>query len=199
MSAFLERISLRGQHVALEPLTLEHHDALVAAASDGELWRSWVTIVATPETMRADIEARLARYAKGVTVPFVMRRLADNKVVGATTYHDIDAANRRLEIGYTWIAVSAQRTAINTEAKLLMLSDCFERLQCNAVEFRTHWHNRQSRAAIERLGAKLDGVLRNHRIMPNGTLRDTCVYSIVAAEWPAVRAGLQERLARGSA
>ncbi len=197
MSLFLERITLRGNHVQLEPLSADHHDALVAAASDGELWRNWVTTVATPETMRADIEARLARHAKGIAVPFVMRRLADDRIVGATTYHDIDAANRRLEIGYTWIAASAQRTAINTEAKLLMLTDCFERLQCNAVEFRTHWHNRQSRAAIERLGAKLDGVLRNHRIMPNGTLRDTCVYSIVAAEWPAVRAGLQERLARG--
>lgn len=197
MSVFLERITLRGNAVQLEPLRVEHHDGLVAAASDGELWRNWVTTVATPETMRADIEARLARHAKGIAVPFVMRRITDDRIVGATTYHDIDAANRRLEIGYTWIAASAQRTAINTEAKLLMLTDCFERLKCHAVEFRTHWHNRQSRAAIERLGAKLDGVLRNHRIMPNGTLRDTCVYSIVEAEWPAVRAGLQERLLRG--
>jgi N-acetyltransferase len=194
MSDFFSRPTLRGEVVQIEPLERSHLEALNAAAADGALWNAWYTTVPAPDKMAEDIEARLARQTRGVSVPFVIRRLADDCVVGETAYYDIDAEHRRLEIGSTWIARSAQRSAVNTETKLLMLRDCFTRLDCVAVEFRTSWHNRQSRAAIERLGAKLDGVLRNHRILANGTLRDTCVYSVTMTEWPAVEANLLHRL-----
>jgi RimJ/RimL family protein N-acetyltransferase len=145
--------------------------------------------------MAAAVDALLAEQAAGTRVPFVVRR-PGGAVVGSTTYLNIEADVPRLEIGSTWTAASAQRTAVNTESKLLLLGHAFETLGCLAVEFRTHWHNRQSRAAIERLGARLDGVLRNHRRLPDGSLRDTVVYSITDREWPAVRTGLRARLAR---
>ena len=194
MNKFLERVKLTGTHVQMEPLSLDNIEALCDVSRDGELWKLWYTLVPTPEKMRADVEARLERYSKGISVPFVVRRLSDQRIVGATTYHDVDAVNRRLEIGYTYTALSSQRSAVNSESKLLLLTDAFERLDCLAVEFRTHWMNRQSRAAIERLGAKLDGVLRAHMIGRTGELRDTCVYSITAPEWSTVKAGLAHRL-----
>jgi RimJ/RimL family protein N-acetyltransferase len=181
--------------VTLEPLHRGHTDEL-AAASDGRLWELWYTSVPTPEGMAADVEERLARQAAGGMLPFVVRRDADGTVVGATTYCNLDLAVPRLEVGYTWTAASAQRTGVNAASKLLLLGHAFEVLGCLAVEFRTHWHNHQSRAAIARLGAKQDGVLRNHRRMPDGSLRDTVVFSITDAEWPAVRSGLRHRLAR---
>ena len=191
--AFLEPVTLAGDAVTLEPLRIEHHDALVGAASDGRLWELWYTRVPSALTMRADIEGRLAKQASGTMLPFVVRRTGTGEVVGATTYCNADADTPRVEIGYTWTAASAQRTGVNTESKRLLLTHAFEELGCAAVEFRTHWHNRQSRAAIERLGAKQDGVLRNHMRMPDGSLRDTVVFSILAGEWPAVRNGLQPR------
>jgi RimJ/RimL family protein N-acetyltransferase len=194
--AGLEPVTLTGGGVTLEPLRREHTDELAAAASDGRLWELWYTSVPTPEGMAADVDERLARQAAGDMLPFVVRRNADGAVVGATTFCNLDLAVPRLEVGYTWTAASAQRTGVNAESKLLLLTHAFETVGCLAVEFRTHWHNQQSRAAIARLGAKQDGVLRNHRRMPDGSLRDTVVFSITDAEWPAVRSGLRHRLAR---
>jgi RimJ/RimL family protein N-acetyltransferase len=193
--AFLEPVRLTGELVVLEPLLFEHRDDLVAAASDGRLWELWYTSVPDPGGMRAEIDRRLALQAAGSMLPFTTRRADTGAVIGMTTFMNVDTVHRRVEIGSTWNAKSAQRGGTNTEAKLLLLTHAFETLHCIAVEFRTHWHNHQSRAAIERLGAKQDGVLRSHQRMADGSLRDTVVYSIIAPEWPAVRAGLQYRLA----
>ncbi len=181
----IEPVTLRGSLVTLEPLTHEHHDELVDAVRDGEVWNLWYTVVPTPEQMRAEIERRLAEQAAGTMLPFVSRRNSDGLVLGMTTYMAIDASMPRVEIGSTWNRASASGTGTNVDAKLLLLTHAFEVLGCPAVEFRTHWMNAQSRAAIERLGAKLDGVLRSHTRMANGSLRDTCVYSIIASEWSA--------------
>ena len=191
----IDPVVLAGDLVVLEPLDPGHHDELVEAASDGRLWELWYTSVPSPGTMAGAIEALLAEQAAGTRLPFTVRR-PGGPAVGMTTYLNIEEDVPRLEIGSTWTASSAQRTGVNAESKLLLLGHAFESLGCLAVEFRTHWHNRQSRAAVERLGAKQDGVLRHHRRMPDGSLRDTVVYSITAAEWPAVRSGLRARLAR---
>ena len=185
-----EPTTLRGQHVTVEPLRIEHHDGIVGVVNDGELWNLWYTKIPNPENVRADIERRLAMRDKGSMLPFVIIDNARDKIVGVTSYMNIEAEHRRVEIGATWYAESAQRTPINTECKRLMLAHAFEALDCIAVEFRTAFVNTQSRRAIERLGAKLDGVLRSHQLSTNGTLRDTCVYSIIACEWPTVRAHL---------
>jgi RimJ/RimL family protein N-acetyltransferase len=192
----LEPVSLRGKRVALVPLAMEHAGALAEAAKDGELWRLWYTSVPKPEAMEAEISRRLELLAAGSMLPFTVIEAAAGVPVGMTTFMNVDRVNRRVEIGSTWYAGRVQRTGLNTEAKLLLLEYAFERLGCLAVEFRTHFFNEQSRRAIERLGAKLDGILRCHSLASNGTLRDTCVYSIVAAEWPAVRANLEWRLQR---
>jgi RimJ/RimL family protein N-acetyltransferase len=191
--AFLDPVLLVGEQVRLEPLGQQHAAGLAVASADGDVWRKWTTWIPAPEEIPADIERRLADHAAGRMVPWATC-LPDGTPVGETTYWDIDAENRRVEIGATWLGASAQRTRINPEAKLLQLTRAFDELDCLAVEFRTHWHNRQSRRAIEALGAKQDGVLRNHRIMRDGTLRDTVVFSIVRDEWPAVRSGLRARL-----
>ena len=187
-------ITLRGQHVKLVPLTLEHENGLKEAVQDGKLWELWFTLVPRPEGVKAEIERRLALQAAGSMLPFTVIDRNSGRIVGMTTYMNIDAIGPRVEIGSTWYAKSAQRTPLNTEAKLLLLGHAFESLACLAVEFRTHFLNHSSRRAIERLGAKLDGILRAHQRMPNGTLRDTCVYSITAPEWPAIKAHLQWRL-----
>jgi RimJ/RimL family protein N-acetyltransferase len=179
------------------PLADSHHDDLVEAVSDGGLWNLWYTSVPSPEGMRAEIDRRLRLQAAGSMLPFVVTAGAEGKAVGMTTYMNVDAANRRLEIGSTWYRKSVQRTGLNTQCKLLLLEHAFETLDCIAVEFRTHFFNKQSQRAIERLGAKLDGVLRNHQRAANGTLRDTCVYSIIQSEWPTVKASLEWQLARG--
>ncbi|TDS79567.1 GNAT family N-acetyltransferase [Amnibacterium kyonggiense] len=186
---------LVGEHVRLEPLGPQHVAGLARAAADGDVWRKWTTWVPSPEGMAADVEQRLADHAAGRMVPWATC-LPDGTPVGETTYWEVDTANRRVEIGATWLGRSAQGTAINPEAKLLQLTRAFDELECIAVEFRTHWHNRQSRRAIAALGAKQDGVLRNHRVMPDGSLRDTVVFSIVRDEWPAARSGLRARLGR---
>jgi RimJ/RimL family protein N-acetyltransferase len=196
--AFLEPVTLAGHLITLEPLRPEHHDGLVTAVQDGELWNLWYTHIPLPEAMQEEIERRLELQTEGTMLPFVLRRPDTGQVIGMTTYMNADAANRRVEIGSTWLAHSAQRTGINTEAKLLLLTHAFDTLACIAVEFRTHWLNQQSRAAIARLGAKQDGILRNHQRMPDGSLRDTVIFSIIASEWPAVRNELRRRLTTGS-
>jgi len=187
--------TLSGRLVTLEPLDRRHHDGLVDATGDGELWNLWYTSVPRPEEMSAEIESRLARQRSGEMMPFVAVG-AGGQVLGMTTFANIDRELPRVEIGYTWNRASAHGTGTNPESKLLLLTHAFETLGCPAVEFRTHWMNHQSRQAIERLGAKLDGVLRAHKRTADGSLRDTCVYSIVEAEWPQVRAHLRYRLAR---
>ena len=188
--AFLEPVTLRGEHARLEPLSHDHIDGLVEAVSDGELWKLWYTAIPTAENMKKEIDRRLGLFAAGTMLPFTVYD-ADGKVAGMTTYMNVDAANRRVEIGSTWYARRVQRTALNTECKLMLLTHAFERLDCIAVEFRTHFFNRASRKGIERLGAKLDGILRSHQIGRDGALRDTVVYSIIAGEWPAVRQHLK--------
>ena len=188
-------VTLKGEHATLVPLSADHCPSLVEAVKDGELWTLWYTFIPTPDELAANIDERLARRAAGSMLPFAVIETATGRPVGMTTYMNIDAANRRLEIGSTWYRKAVQRSAVNTECKLMLLRHAFETLDCIAVELRTHFMNHQSRRAIERLGAKLDGVLRNHSRMPNGTLRDTCVYSILPAEWPAVKANLEARLA----
>ena len=194
MNPILQPTTLRGQHVELHPLSLDHHDALIAAVQDGELWKLWYTSAPAPEKMRAEIERRLALHKAGSMLPFTVIDPHTDEPVGMTTYMNIDSTNRRVEIGSTWHAQHVQRTGLNTEAKLLLLGHAFDTLGCIAVEFRTHFMNQQSRRAIERLGAKLDGILRSHQVSPNGTLRDTCVYSIIAPEWPTIRAHLEWQL-----
>lgn len=192
---FAAPVTLRGRHATLEPLALAHETEAIEAARDGELWKLWYTSIPAPEKMRAEIERRLGLQEKGSMLPFAVRDTA-GRFAGMTTYMNIDAANRRVEIGSTWYRRSVQRTGLNTECKLMLLAHAFETLHCIAVEFRTHWFNQQSRAAIARLGAKQDGVLRNHQLLPDGSLRDTVVFSIIASEWPAVKAHLQHQLAR---
>ena len=200
MIAFAPAVSLLGKHVQLLPLQAAHHDDLVNAVRDGELWNHWYTAIPTAEGMAAEITRRLNLQAQGSMTPFAVIDPASGRAVGMTTYMNIDAANRRVEIGSTWYRRSVQRGPLNTEAKRLLLAHAFEQLGCIAVEFRTHFFNQQSRRAIERLGAKLDGVLRSHQINPHplspGALRDTCVYSIIASEWPNVKAHLDYQLAR---
>lgn len=198
---FLEPLTLTGRYVTLEPLSGDHHDGLVDAARDGELWRLWYTSVPSPEQMAEEIERRLALQEQGSMLPFTTR-LTDpatgspGRIIGMTTYMNIDAGTPRVEIGSTWNAASVHGTGTNPESKLLLLRHAFEAVGCPAVEFRTHWLNHQSREAIARLGAKQDGVLRSHSRTRDGLLRDTVVYSILEHEWPMVRAGLEYRLAR---
>ena len=193
--AFLEPVTLKGRHGALVPLSPAHHDDLVEAVKDGELWKLWYTSVPSPEGMTDEIARRLDLFAEGKMLPFAVLDRA-GKAVGMTTYMNVDAANRRVEIGSTWYRTAVQRSALNTECKLMLLAHAFETLDCIAVELRTHVLNLQSRRGIERLGAKLDGILRNHSIMANGTMRDTVVYSIIAGEWPTVKAHLDWQLAK---
>lgn len=198
MTTFAPPVSLHGQHVQLEPLNTSHHDDLIEAVRDGELWNLWYTAIPTAEGMQAEIARRLDLQTQGSMTPFAVIDPATGRAVGMTTYMNIDAANRRVEIGSTWYRRSVQRGALNTEAKRLLLGHAFEQLDCIAVEFRTHFFNQQSRRAIERLGAKLDGVLRSHQInkhpLAQGALRDTCVYSILASEWPSVKTHLEFQL-----
>lgn len=191
-------VTLEGQHTRLEPLTLAHQEALIAAAANGELWNSTVTIVPNRDTMAEYIDAALAAQARGSELPFVIIRKSLGEVVGTTRFYEIQRNDRRVAIGYTWLSRSAQRTAINTEAKLLLLMHAFEHWQCNRVEFITDVLNQQSQAAILRLGAKEEGILRNHMIMPGGRIRDSACFSIIASEWPEVKAHLIAKLAQSA-
>ena len=190
-----EPVTLEGLHAKLEPLKHEHHDGLVEATKDGNLWDLWYTPIPVPERMKAEIDRRLGLQAAGSMLPFTVRR-PDGVIAGMTTYMNIDAVNKRVEIGSTWYRKSSQRTRLNTQCKILLLQHAFETLNCIAVEFRTHFFNHQSRTAIARLGARQDGILRNHSVGANGTLRDTVVFSIINSEWPPVKAHLLHQLSR---
>ena len=191
---FADPVSLHGRHVSLVPLSHAHHHDLVEAVKDGDLWTLWYTKIPTPEGLRVEIDRRLELQRQGSMIAFAVIEQSTREAVGMTTFMNIDSVNRRVEIGSTWYRKRVQRSALNTECKLLLLTHAFEQLNCIAVEFRTHFFNMQSRAAIERLGAKLDGVLRQHQIASNGTLRDSCVYSILDREWPTVKTHLTHRL-----
>jgi len=193
---FIAPVTLQGRHASLEPLATAHLEAIRAAAGDGELWRLWYTSVPALERVADWLAAALDMREKQGAMPFAVRDNRDGTIVGSTRYFHVDAANRRLEIGHTWYAKRAQRTAINTECKLLLLTHAFETLRCIAVEFRTHWFNQASRAAIARLGAKQDGVLRNHQLLPDGSRRDTVVFSITDGEWLAAKQHLRFLLER---
>ncbi|MFZ6759857.1 GNAT family N-acetyltransferase [Undibacterium sp. Ji50W] len=184
-------LTLRGKYVTLEPLTQGHIADIQAAAADGELWKLFFTSVPTPDNTQNWLNIALEMQQQQKALPFVVRENASGQIVGATRYCNMDMNNKRLEIGYTWYAQRVQRSPVNTECKLLLLGHAFEEFGCIAVEFRTDWFNRRSQAAIERLGAKRDAVLRNHMILPDGRIRDTVVYSILNSEWPGVKKNLQ--------
>ncbi|MHA7293619.1 GNAT family N-acetyltransferase [Arthrobacter sp. HLT1-21] len=185
---------LIGSLTTLEPLLPEHAAELADAVAENDLYTVWYTRLPSPEEMGAEIENRLAKHAARRIVPWTIRRASDGKAVGMTTFLNLRPDHRRLEIGSTWIAPSAQGTGLNTEVKLLQLTRAFEALDCIAVEFRTHWHNQRSRRAVAALGAKQDGVLRNHDLWRDGTMRDIVVFSIIESEWPTVKLSLTEKL-----
>jgi RimJ/RimL family protein N-acetyltransferase len=194
MNRWIEPVTLKGQFATLEPLSINHASELGEASKDGELWQLWYTTVPSPQTAEAYVKAALNMFDKRTAVPFVIRDNKSEKIIGSTRFCNIDEHNKRAEIGYTWYAKSHQRSPINTECKLMLLTHAFEQLDAIAVEFRTHWHNQASRRAIERLGAKQDGVLRNHQKMADGSYRDTVVFSIINHEWPSVKNGLTFKL-----
>jgi RimJ/RimL family protein N-acetyltransferase len=195
MSAWSALPTLKGRYVTLEPLSRDHVPALQDAVRDGELWRLWYTSIPDPEGMAAYVDKALALRDAGQAIPFAVRD-ASGAVVGSTRFGNIEAEHRRVQIGWTWYAKRAQRTGLNTEAKALLLAHAFEVIGCGRVEFFTHLMNHASRAAIARLGAKEEGVLRNHMRVPDGSWRDTVVFSIIDGEWPAVRAHLRHLMAR---
>jgi len=195
LPAITAPLTLSGQHGRLEPLSPSHETGLIEAVNDGQLWQLWYTAIPSPEGMAAEIARRLTLHAAGSMLPFTVFDAA-GRIVGMTTFMNIDATHRRVEIGSTWYRRAVQRTPLNTECKLMLLTHAFETLGCIAVEFRTHRFNTASRRAIERLGAQLDGMLRAHQRASDGTLRDTAVYSITAAEWPTVRTHLGFQLER---
>ncbi|ABZ77012.1 GCN5-related N-acetyltransferase [Shewanella halifaxensis HAW-EB4] len=186
--------SLVGEYIVLEPLSLEHQAALSIAVADGNLWELWYTSAPHPDNMKAYITTALEAEARGEALAFAVRDRHSGEIVGCTRICNWQQQHRRLEVGYTWYSKSAQRTAVNTEAKLLILSYAFETLDVMAVEFRTHIQNQVSRESICRLGANQDGILRNHQILNNGTVRDTVVYSIIDSEWSKVKQGLKDKL-----
>ena len=189
-------VTLEGEHAILVPLNRSHLDDLAEATKDGELWKLWYTVVPTAEDMAGEIDRRLGLQEAGSMLPFTTIENATGQAVGMTTYMNIDAASKRVEIGSTWNRKRVQRGPMNTECKFMLLRHAFETLDCIAVEFRTHFFYHQSRGAIERLGAKLDGVLRNHMVMADGSFRDTCCYSIIASEWPTVKTHLSYQMSR---
>lgn len=188
--------SLKGKTVTLLPLEEKHKPALLAAAEDGKLWELWYTSVPSTDTIDAYIERAIVEREKGASFAYVVVENATDRIIGTTRYCNVDAGNRRVEIGYTWYAESVQRTSVNTACKYLLLENAFDNLNCIAVEFRTNWFNERSRKAILRLGAKQDGVLRNHRVDAQGIMRDTVVFSIISSEWPVVRKSLKFQLSR---
>lgn len=190
---FISDKNLSGQYVDLEPLSEVHIEPLQNAVLDGRSWEIWYASVPKPDEMASYVRAAMANAEAG-DLAYAVRSKESNKIVGTTRYYNVDAANRRAMLGYTWYSSSVRRTPVNTECKLMLLENLFETSSAIAVEFRTHFFNRKSRDAIERLGAKQDGVLRSHQIMRDGSLRDTAVYSIIAAEWPAVKMNLESRL-----
>jgi len=194
MERWIEPVTLKGDYATLEPLSMEHASELGEASKDGELWKLWFTGVPSPETAEAYVKDALELFEKHTAMPFIIRENKNGKAIGSTRFCNIEEHSKRAEIGYTWYAKSYQRSPINTECKLMLLSYAFEQLDAIAVEFRTHWHNQASRNAILRLGAKQDGVLRNHQKMEDGSYRDTVVFSIINHEWSSVKNGLKFKL-----
>lgn len=190
---WLSTTKLEGDFVTLEPLSVGHINDLKEAVLDGKLWTLWFANVPSPESMDNYVKQAISDSQKG-NIAFAVICKATDKVVGTTRFYNVDAKNKRAMLGYTWYAASARRTAVNTECKLLLLSHLFEARSAIAVEFRTHFFNQQSRKAIERLGAKQDGILRSHQVMCDGSIRDTVVYSIVSSEWLAVKNNLLSKL-----
>lgn len=195
---WLEPIKLEGRVVTLDPLEMDHVESLKAAVLDGEYWKLWFANVPSPEGMDAYVAKAIENAKKG-DIAFAVRLNSTDKIVGTTRFYNVDESNRRPMLGYTWYAQAACKTSVNTESKFLLLQYAFEQKSAIAVEFRTHYFNQVSRVAIERLGAKLDGILRNHQIMRDGSIRDTVVYSILQHEWPAVKNNLLSKLALSSA
>jgi N-acetyltransferase len=185
--------TLQGNVVLLEPLNSGHVAELETAVQDGESWKLWFAHVPRPEDMMQYVE-QAVMASKAGNIAYAVREISSGKIVGTSRYYNVDEKNRRALIGYTWYAASVRRTPVNTECKLLLLTKLFESHNAIAAEFRTHFFNQASRAAIARLGAKQDGILRHHEIMPDGSLRDTVVYSIIAAEWPVVKNNLLSKL-----
>ena len=194
MDNWLQPTILEGKRAKLIPLEKSHKAELLQAASDGNLWELWFTSVPSAETMDSYIETALKGQKAGTALPFVVIDKYTNEVVGSTRYLNVEVEHKRLEIGATWYAQKVQRTGLNTECKYLLLQHAFEQLKCIAVEFRTHYHNLASRTAISKLGAKQEGILRNHRIDPQGNYRDTVVFSILESEWATVKYGLEHRM-----
>jgi RimJ/RimL family protein N-acetyltransferase len=192
----IEPVTLEGKFIRLEPLTLEHHAGLCKTGLDEELWRWTVHPVRTPDEMRDTMKTALDEQARGVALPFATIEKVSGRIIGSTRFGNMDGANRRVEIGWTWLSLNWQRTAANTEAKYLMLRHAFETWGCIRVEFKTDSLNEKSRAALLRIGAKEDGTFRNHMITSTGRLRHSVYYSIIASEWPEVKACLEEKLAR---
>ncbi len=191
---WIEPITISGSHAMLEPLSLDHLAGMIEAVKDEELWNLWFTSIPSPETAEAYIKTALDMRENAGAMPFIVREKGTGKIIGCTRYFNVDESNQRLEIGYTWYSESYQRTGLNTECKYLLLTHAFEKLDAIAVEFRTHWHNLKSRTAIARLGAKQDGVLRNHQRSADGVYRDTVVFSIINLEWPVVKKSLEFKL-----
>ena len=189
-------VTLHSKTVQLEPLSIDHVSDLINAVKDGNLYNHWYTSIPQPKNMKMEIERRLKLQDMGTMLPFAVISLKTEKAVGMTTYMNVDKENKRVEIGSTWYAKSVQRTSLNTECKLVLLEHAFEKLNCICVEFRTHFMNHQSRRGIERLGAKLDGILRSNAIQKNGTIRDTAVYTIISSEWSSVKANLEYQLVK---
>ena len=195
-TVWLNEITLSGNIVTLIPLTRAHTDALLEASSDGELWNLWYTSAPSSKTIGAYLDNAFSEQDAGRALLFAVVDNTTQKIIGTTRYCNADSQNQRVEIGYTWYAKSFQRTGVNTECKYLLLTHAFEMLNAIAVEFRTHWHNQASRAAIARLGAKQDGVLRNHQRNAEGIYRDTVVFSIIDQEWPTVKKSLEYKMRR---
>ena len=187
-------VALRGAAVELQPLEASHRAALLEAAADGELWQMTLTVVPGPATIDAYIATALAGREAGTVMPFAILRCDSGRIVGSTRFWKIDRGNRKLEIGHTWLGASAQRSAVNTEAKYLLLRHAFEAMDCVRVQFTTDELNARSRTAILRLGAKQEGIVRHERIMPDGRKRNSVRFSIIDSEWPGVKAGLERRL-----
>ncbi|ALU45199.1 GNAT family N-acetyltransferase [Pseudoalteromonas rubra] len=190
---WIKNTVLEGLYIRLEPLSIEHVEELQEAVQDGESWKLWYASVPAPDQMQGYVEKALSKVGED-QITFVVRSIASGHIVGTTRYYDIKPEHKRASIGYTWYSAAVRRTPVNTEAKLLLMENLFEQCGALSLEFKTHFFNHASRQAIERLGAKLDGVLRSHQVLPDGSIRDTVVYSILASEWPAVRNHLKAKL-----
>lgn len=194
MTPWIDHLSLDGQTITLLPMELSHQAALLAAASDGDLWRLWYTSVPSAERISEYIQTALADQKAGTAYPFVVLHKNSQQIIGSTRFYNLQPEHRRVEIGFTWYAQSFQQTRVNTECKYLLLQYAFETLNCIAVQFLTDWHNLRSRQALARLGAKQDGVLRHHRLNADGSYRDSVVFSITDREWPGVQKSLAYKL-----